>query len=729
MKIHGNVNKQTIWSYIWKTILVIFLILIITCCIVVSLLSIYFLKLLSGNRALDLDSYKVDYTTIIYCNDKKTGEPKEIQKLFKNENRIWVDIDEMPKYLMQAVIATEDQRYLQHNGVDWKRTMGAFLNEVFHIYGSRQGGSTITQQLIKNITKQNEIKYERKIREILEAIYLEKNYSKEQIIEGYLNIVYFGNGANGIEAAANTYFNKNAKDLSLVEATAIVAITQNPAKYNPFKHPDANKERRNYILKKMLDLGLIRDEEKYNKAVQEDIKLVEKNDEGNNSKVQSYFVDNLIEEIIDDLVAEKGYTRAYAEDQIFSGGFQIYSTVDTDIQEHLEKKFEDDNTFPALRAGDKPQAAMVILDTNGKILGLVGGRGKKEAARVYNRATQAKRQPGSTMKPIAVYGPAIEHDLITYSSIWDDAPIDNNGKKWPVNYYGSYYGKMTIDKAVQLSNNTIPVRICRELTPQKSFDFLTKKLGITTLVEKEKIDGKIFSDINLSGMALGGVTKGVKVLELAGAYQIYANGGYFTKPYSYTKILDNKGNLILEKDVTPKSVISPDTAMIMNQLLQRVINGPQGTGRAAKFGSLPLAGKTGSTTDDKDLWFVGMSPYYIGVVWYGYDEPKQVKYGRYPTPIIWKNVMEPLHNNLPNITFPVCDSVVKLPYCSQTGNIANTYCPIGGEGYYKSNNKAGGACNAHVSATVNEEILSNDMQQSGEVQEQEHSSNNITQGN
>ena len=205
----------------------------------------------------------------------------------------------------------------------------------------------------------------------------------------------------------------------------------------------------------------------------------------------------MIEEIIDDLVAEKGYTRAYAEDQLFSGGFKIYSTVDTEIQDHLEKKFEDDKTFPAYRAANKPQAAMVILDPNGRVLGLVGGRGKKEAARVYNRATQAKRQPGSTMKPIGVYGPAIEYDLITYSSIWDDAPIEVNGKQWPRNYYGKYYGKMTVDKAVQISNNTIPVRICRELTPLKSFNFLTKKLKMSTLVERETINGKLFSDINL----------------------------------------------------------------------------------------------------------------------------------------------------------------------------------------------------------------------------------------
>ncbi|MBP0979070.1 MAG: PBP1A family penicillin-binding protein [Oscillospiraceae bacterium] len=693
----GQIQKNfNIGSCILKAFIIIILIIIITGCIVVSLLSIYFLNLLSGNEALDLDNYKVNYTTIIYANDKKTGEPKEIQRIFKNENRIWIDIDKMPKYLMHAVIAIEDQRYLEHKGVDWKRTAGAFLNEFLHIYGKRQGGSTITQQLIKNITQKNEVKYQRKIREILEAIYLEKNYSKEQIIEAYLNIVYFGNGANGIQAAANTYFNKDAKDLSLIEAASIVGITQNPAKYNPFKNYEENKNRRNYILKKMLDLGLIKDEDIYKKAVEQDIELVEKEIDQEEHKVQSYFVDNLIEEIIDDLVEEKGYTRAYAEDQLFSGGFKIYSTVDTQIQNHLEKKFEDDNTFPVHRSEIQPQSAMVILDPNGKILGLVGGRGKKEAARIYNRATQAKRQPGSTIKPIAVYGPAIEYDLITYSSILEDSPIEVGGKKWPVNYYGSYYGNMTVDRAVQISNNTLPVKICRDMTPIKSFNFLTKKLKMTSLIEEKKIDGRIFSDINLSGMALGGVTEGIRVLELAGAYQIYANGGYFTKPYSYTKILDSKGNLILEKDIMPTSVISPETSMIMNQLLQRVINGPSGTGRAAKFGSMPLAGKTGSTSDDKDLWFVGMSPYYIGVVWYGYDNPKQVMYGQYPTPVIWKKVMEPLHANLPVATFPVCSEVIKAPYCAQTGHLAGPYCPVGGEGYYKSLNKSL-VCTSHVS--------------------------------
>ncbi len=711
------VNLSLLGSYIWKFFVVVILICIITSCIVVTLLSIYFLRLMSGNEALNLDNYRVNYTTIVYANNKKTNEPVAINKFYKNENRIWVDVERMPKYLMQAVIAIEDQRYLQHKGVDWKRTIGAFANEILHIYGGRQGGSTITQQLIKNITKKDEIKYERKIQEILEAIYLEKNYSKEQIIEGYLNIVYFGSGANGIQAAANTYFNKDVKDLTLVESAAIVGITKNPTEYNPFNNPEANKKRRNYILKKMLELGFITDEEVYKSAIKEDIQLVEKEEENTETKVQSYFVDNLIEEVISDLVKEKGYTRAYAENQFFSGGFRIYSTVDVDIQAHMEAKFEDDKTFPSLKAGNKPQAAMVILDPNGKILGMVGGRGKKEAARVYNRATQAKRQPGSTMKPIGVYGPAVEYNLTTYSSLWDDEPIDVDGKKWPRNYYGSYYGKMTVDKAIQMSTNTIPVRICRELTPLKSFNFLTTKLGISTLVKEERINGKIFSDVNLSGMALGGLTRGVTVLELAGAYQIYANGGYFTKPYSYTKILDIKGNLVLEKDVTPKSVISPETSMVMNQLLQRVINGPNGTGKAAKFGSLPLAGKTGSTSDDKDLWFVGMSPYYIGVVWYGYDEPNQVRYGYYPTPIIWKNIMEPLHRNLPNNSFPVAGNVVKLPYCGATGNIAGAYCPIGGEGYYKAYNKPG-VCTVHTSAPVQEVNNSTEETQVNEVNQE-----------
>lgn len=725
MKKNSQTNKHiNIMSYIWKTLIVIILIFVITGCIVVSLLSIYFLNLLSGNEALDIDNYKVNYTTIIYANDKKTGEPKEIQKIFKNENRIWIDIDKMPKYVMHALIAVEDQRYLEHKGVDWKRTAGAFLNEFLHIYGKRQGGSTITQQLVKNITRKNEIKYQRKIQEILEAIYLEKNYSKEQIIEAYLNIVYFGNGANGIQAAANTYFNKDAKDLSLVEAVTIVGITQNPAKYNPFKNYEENKKRRNYILKKMFELGLIKEEKIYEEAIEQDIELIKKEVDQDENKVQSYFVDNLIEEIIDDLVKEKGYTRAYAENQLFSGGFKIYSTVDTSIQDHLEKKFEDDNTFPVHRSDKQPQSAMVILDPNGKILGLVGGRGKKEAARIYNRATQAKRQPGSTMKPIAVYGPAIEYDLITFSSIFEDSPIDVDGKKWPRNYYGSYYGNMTVDRALQISNNTIPVKICKNLTPIKSFNFLTKKLNITSLIEEKKVNGKIFSDINLSGMALGGVTEGVKVLELAGAYQIYANGGYFTKPYSYTKILDNKGNLILEKDITPKSVISPETSMIMNQLLQMVISGPSGTGRAAKFGSMPLAGKTGSTSDDKDLWFVGMSPYYIGVVWYGYDDPKQVIYGQYPTPVIWKKIMEPLHINLPSTSFPVCTEVVKAPYCSQTGHIAGPYCPVGGEGYYKSSNKSL-VCTSHVASMSNPNTQDNQNIQTEQTQpNQQEESNN-----
>ena len=697
-------------AYIGKIFIVGTLIGIITCCIVVSMLAIYFLNMISGDEKINLEDYKVNYTTIIYGKDKKTGEPKEISRLYKNgENRIWEDIENISSYVTLAIIAIEDQRYLAHNGVDWQRTISAFINEIAPIHKGRSGGSTITQQLVKNLTKDDEITYQRKIREMLLATYLEKNYSKQQLIEAYENMVYFGNGAYGIQAAAQAYFGKEARDLSLNEAVAIVATTRNPRALNPVTRSEANKKRSNWIFKKMLDLGFIK-EEVYNKAVQEEIALKQQDNIVEKPKVQSYFIDNLIEEVVDDLVAQRGYTRAYAIDQFYSGGFKIYSTVDTDIQDHLEAKFLDNSTFPDANKNDRPQAAMVILDPHGKILGLIGGRGEKKGARVYNRATQSLRQLGSAGKPIAVYAPAIEYDLITYSSIVDDSYFKiENGKPWPVNYYGGYTGKMTIEKAMMRSTNTVAVKICNQLTPTKSFDFLTKKLGITTLIDQERINGKIFSDKNLSSMALGGMTYGVKVLEVAGAYQIFVNGGYYNKPYSYTKILDMKGNIVMEKNITPKMVISPETSMIMNRLLYQVANGPYGTGRAAKFRNLKfeLIGKTGSTSQNKDLLFVGASPYYIGAVWYGYDEPREIKYYEYPPPIIWRNVMEPIHRDLPIIGFPTCSNVEILPYCGQTGHIAGPYCPKGGEGYYKKSSKNSAICTMHTSPAFPEGGIEN----------------------
>ncbi|MBQ4100718.1 MAG: hypothetical protein IJC83_04135, partial [Oscillospiraceae bacterium] len=355
------------------------------------------------------------------------------------------------------------------------------------------------------------------------------------------------------------------------------------------------------------------------------------------------------------------------------------------------------SAFPDVYNAEPPQSAMAITDTNGKLLAVAGGRGIKEYDRGFNLATMAKRQPGSSIKPLAVYGPAIEYDLITWSTLIDDSAVKTNekGNPWPVNYYGKYLGKITVDEAIQRSTNTVAVRLINQLSPKTSFDFLYNKLDMTSLVKSRTVNGKVYSDVDVATMSLGALTDGVTVLEMAGAYQIYANGGTFTKPYSYTRVEDANGNIILEHKDTYNRVISEETATIVNKLMQRVVTGPNGTGKTAKFSEMPVAGKTGTSSDDLDQWFAGVTPYYVGVVWFGYEIPQTVRYSSYPPPIIWKNIMAEIHEGLEVREFKASRNVVSYKYCKDSGLLASDNCTNIEIGWYKEANTPA-YCNAHT---------------------------------
>ncbi|WP_052446801.1 transglycosylase domain-containing protein [Candidatus Soleaferrea massiliensis] len=687
-------TAKKVFSNIGKGILVCFLIGIITGCIVISVCSIYLVNFIKSDEQIDLGKLKLNYTTILYVNNAETGEPQEYKRLYSSENRIWVDIDKIPEITQKAVIAAEDERFEQHHGVDWKRTLAASVNLIFPIYETQQGGSTITQQLIKNITGDDATRPDRKIREIFRALDLEKRYSKDQIMEAYLNTIFFANQTNGIQAAANLYFNKDASDLTAAESAAIIAITQAPTYYNPFENPENNRERQEYILDKMHELNFLDDQE-YKDALAEEMVFNKKGAQQQLSTTQNYFVDHVINEVINDLEEELGYSESYATNQVYGGGLKIYMTMDTRVQGILEECFMDEDTFPEMRNDVQPQAAMAICDPNGKLVAIVGGRGEKEGARVLNRASQSVRQPGSAIKPIAIYDLAIEKNLIHYSSLLDDNPIMMNGQPWPVNYYGKYYGPITAQRALEISNNTIPVKLAQQLDPSVCFDFLHDKLNIKSLIDNKVIDGSAYTDKTLSGMALGGLTEGLTVLELTTAYQIFLNGGNFTPSYSYTKVLNNDGDTLLEPNTEPTRVLSEDTATIMNKLLQRVTNGPEGTGGYASRLNMPTAGKTGSTTDDKDLWFVGLTPYYVGAVWLGYDNPEQIYYNTYPTPIIWYNVMSRILEGYEYKNFEEFGSVAVRQYCQESGQLATESCPDVRTGYYRYSYMPDEECKIH----------------------------------
>ena len=655
-----------------KFFAVIIMVGIITGCIVASVLTVYVLNTLDASDRVELDNVKMSFTTIIYAKNENSDDYFELQRVQNNENRIWVDYSDIPQSLKDAAVAVEDKRFWAHSGIDIKRTVAAVVNYANPFAQDMFGGSTITQQVIKNVTNDNEFDVGRKVREIFRAINLEKNYSKEQILETYLNTIALGNGQNGVQSASNLYFGKQVSELTPAESAALIAITQNPTKWNPFSNPEDNRSRQLMVLGMMREqthpdgAPMLTDAE-YEAAVAQE--MVFKKDEyvQKLDTVQNWFIDTVYDEVRRDLVEKAGYTESGAKEALRTGGFRIYTTVDAEMQDYLEKKYLDPETFPKIRNEEYPESAFVILDFNGEIKAIVGSNREKTGALVFNRATSAVRHPGSTIKPIASYSLALEYNMINWSMIWEDSPIqldpEDPESLYPKNFYNEYKGPLTITEAIQRSTNTIPVKLVQMLSPRTSFNFLRDSLGFKNLVESEAKNGKVYTDVALAPMALGGLTNGVTPLEMAGAYQIFGNGGLYTAPHSYTKVIDSEGNTILENKAVPKRVISQETATIMNKLLQRVTSAAPGTGTSSRFpgSGMPIAGKTGTSDNDYNQWFIGVTPYYVGVCYLGYDEMETINYSGYyyPPPLIYRNVMAPIHAKLPVINFTDSTNVVE----------------------------------------------------------------------
>lgn len=690
---------------------------IIAGCILACYLTIYAFDMLEDDQyILDLDAKKLEYTTFMYAQDPETQEWFELQRLSsENGNRIWVDYDQLPDTLLDTIIAVEDKRFREHNGVDWVTTIKATINLVGHrlhipfltFYEGTPGASTITQQVTRNITEDKEVDVMRKAREIARALKLERRYSKDQIIETYLNLVSFGNNVYGIQAAANLYFDKDVSELTVAECASIVGITRDPTYYNPFYNTETNhgmennQKRKEDILFMMHEQGMLTDKE-YETELDRELVFADANKQKLVSYDQSYFVDYVIECVINDLAAAKGCTYREAESELLSGGYRIYTTVDTRIQNILDEVYETYD-FPTVKNEENPQSAFVVTDPNGKIVGLRGGTGVKEGARVWNRATDTTRQAGSTIKPITSYPLAVQQNLINFSTLIEDKEvvvvIGEGQPDWkPGNFYGHFKGFMTVSEAIQRSCNMIPVQLVQMLTPRACWNFLHDSLNVQSLTE---------SDIAYSPMSLGSLTNGITPLDMAGAYQMYANGGMRTQPYCYTRVLDSHGDVVLENRRAPQRVLDYDTATVMNKLLQRVVNAAPGTGTSANLAALniPVAGKTGTTDDDVDQWFVGVTPYYVGVCWVGYDEqfkrddegnliydaygqkvPNSVRYTQYPPPLLWKEVMSRVHEGLEPKDFAGSSSVVSLKYCTLTGYAATPQCENTIVGWYKNEN-------------------------------------------
>ena len=569
----------------------------------------------------------LEYSTFVYDKDGNI-----IDTLHGNEDRIFVEYEDIPNSVIDAVIAIEDERYFEHKGIDYKRTFGAAYTYITNNGSSDFGGSTITQQLVKNVTEDKETNVNRKIREWYRASVLESKFSKEEIFEDYINTIYMGEGAYGFEVAARKYFAKHLKDVNLAESAILAAAIQSPESTNPYKSDETKQrllDRQKIVLKKMLSLGKITILE-YNEALNTTIEFKKLSD---GTEIQSYFIDAVIEQVIADLQAQEGITYDEAKKKVYVSGYRIYTTMDPTVQNAIDKAYNDGSLFYTEANGDFMQSAMVVMDhTNGNIVGLIGGTGQKLNNLGLNRATQSKRQPGSCMKPIGAYGPAFELGKLNLESYIEDAPLRINDWQ-PQNYYHYYYGFVTVRRAIALSMNLPAVRANMMVDTSFAFDF-AKNCGLKSLEE---------SDRAIAPLALGGLTNGVTPLEMANAYGTIANKGMYNTPKLYTKVLDRDGKEVLFKTYDTNRVMQETTAAQLITCLQDVVTYGTGYG-AIRVGNMPVAGKTGNSNDDKDQWFCGFTPYYTIACWNGYDEPRPIgyrSYGSYPytAMILFNSVM------------------------------------------------------------------------------------------
>ncbi len=628
-------------------------------------------------KPIDTSLFSFNMATEIYY-ENELGEKVVIQRLSSEENRTWADFDKIPLDMQNAFVAIEDERFYSHPGFDIKRLAGATLNTALRLFDRNRsvyGGSTITQQLVKNLTKEDERSILRKSKEIYRAVRLEQDLSKNQILELYLNTIYLSQNCNGVAAAAKVYFSKDLADLSLAECACIAGITQYPSRYDPYLNPEANKQKQELVLSKMLELEMISEEE-YEQAVNEE--LVFKRAEEFSNTHYSYFVDTLIEEVLDDLITQHNYTPTMAQNLLYTGGLQIKCTIDAEIQAILDDVYTDESNYIYNSNNELLQAAMVITEAkNGEIKAIAGGMGDKTGSRTYNRAT-ALRQPGSAIKPIAVYAPAIESGLINAATVLKDEPVTftlPNGSTWtPKNSSNSFADDVSVRTAIAKSLNIPAAKILYDLGVDHSFNFLTQNLGITSLVERRETSSGIVSDKALS-LSLGGVTDGISPVEISAAYAPFINNGYYTQPHTYTEIYDHNGEILFTKQLNTHRAMKSSTSTVMTDLMTSVVI--SGTGASARFSGVDIAGKTGTTDQNRDKWFVGLTPSLVGVTWVGYDTPTAINVSGNPATTLWKKVMSQIdYSERPKSFSKVLsyDGLDKYSICTVSGLLATATC-------------------------------------------------------
>nr|MCR5374980.1 penicillin-binding protein [Lachnospiraceae bacterium] len=752
-----------------RTVLVAFFVAaIIGCC---AAFGIYKGILASAPDIRSLDVSPSGYLSTVYDSN---GE--EIDTLVSaGSNRQYIGIKDIPKKLQLAFIAIEDSRFYEHKGIDLKGIVRAGVTFVTSGFKSQQGASTITQQLLKNNVftgwveeKSTMQKVKRKIQEQYLAVQLEKIVDKDWILENYLNTINLGQNTLGVQAASLRYFNKDVSELTLSECAVIAGITQNPSRYNPIRHPDNNRKRMEKVLRDMLSNGFISEKE-YNEALKDDVySRIQAVNEVISTSNSSYFVDELVEQVVSDLMTIKGYSEAQAYKLVYSGGLKIYSTQDSTIQHIMEEALTDTENYPgektyinwhirytdaegnvkalseqtilayykekksknytldydskedadAAIAGFKedyiadnggsfddssesvlyipePQASMTIIDhTTGEVKALVGGRGEKTGRMTLNRASNTYRQPGSTFKVLSAYAPALDALGKTLASVQDDAPHKKTDGTDLKNYDKKYRGFTTFREGIYDSINIVAVKTLEEVSAQVGYDYLLN-FGFTSLSSQDIVQV----------LCLGGITKGVSNLELCAAYATIANHGTYIKPRFYTKILDNSGNMLIDNTNTQEHrVLKETTAWLLTSAMRDTMT--IGTSPRANFPGMSIAGKSGTTSNNRDALFAGFTPYYTCVSWGGYDDNSVMKSTGYVKDL-WKIVMSQVHKDLPDIGFPMPEGIVRVAVCSKSGLL-----PIEGvcdcdprgscvhEEYFEIGTVPTEYCNHHISLKI-----------------------------
>lgn len=616
------------------------------------------------------DAKPLDYDEIFDLNQTTyivDSNDKVIDKLHANENRTMITLEEIPKNLQNAFIAIEDKRFFTHNGVDIKRIIGSAIEDL-KLGKLAHGGSTITQQLVKNIYLNPEKKFKRKIIEAYYAIQLERQFTKEQILEAYLNTIGLGgNNVAGVKEAALYYFAKDIGELSLAESAIIAGITKYPSTYSPYLNYDNSVKRKNLIIGEMLEQNMISQNE-YDEALIAEIKLAKVEREIDTT----YFADMVIKDVIQAFQEKLGYTKEEANRKVYNGGLKIVATIDTEMQNAVETAFDNEKLFPPSKEDEEgtlqPEASFVIIDNEtGEIQAVMGGRSTK-IRRGLNRATQSLRQPGSSIKPLSVYAPALDNGY-TAGTVVDDSPV-TFGNYSPRNYDRTFRGLVTVREGIRNSLNIVAVKVVQDIGIERSIEYL-QKFGFSTI----EIKNPKRNDRNLPALALGGMTKGVKPIEMVAAYNVFPNKGVYIAPKSFTKVYDRHGNILIENATEKRRVISEQVAYLMVNMMRDVVQ--SGTGVNASLPNMPVGGKTGTTTEYKDAWFIGYTPYYTAAVWMGHDDPKPMSFtgGSYPARL-WKAIMADIHKGLPTKKFEQPSGFVTVEICTESGKRPTELCKL-----------------------------------------------------